>query len=72
MASGNVQVHGTALGFLLFGWSHQHLWWYADDSRREILIKSGGGTLAFRCRDCGSVVLPSQRVLEERPPATEP
>jgi hypothetical protein len=65
LEAGKVELHSTISGFLMWGESSEHLWWYDKEDQRDQLIESGGGKLAYRCLQCGTVVLPSQRVLED-------
>lgn len=60
MESGAIEVRGTAGGFLIFGFSYQHLWWYPGgdgrrQSRRRLLRTNERGS-ALRCGNC-SIVL---------------
>lgn len=67
MEAGRVTVRGTAGGFLLVGFSLQHLWWTPLDEngqpdltkprrrRDKRLISSGDHCPGLRCTACGMV-----------------
>lgn len=60
MADGKVEVHGTIGGFLLFGWSLQHLYWYASDRvgrKATMVVGSGRARDAWACRECGLITI---------------
>jgi len=60
MVEGELEVRGTAPGFLLFGLSWQHLWWRHSTGRQK-LIPSGARSPAVRCLDCGLVAFQPYR-----------
>ena len=58
---GRLVIRGTLGGFVLFGFSHQHLWWTDVDgtpASKERVIDSGNYRWARRCIACKTVVLP--------------
>lgn len=58
MVPGRIGVRGTFPGFLLFGFSWQHLWWSDPEDRRESrqrVIVSGDERPADRCVSCGMI-----------------
>ncbi len=60
MDDGRAEVHGTTGGFMIFGWSYQHLFWYSadrDTRRRQRLIGSGRSRKAWACYDCGLLTI---------------
>ena len=52
MVHGVAEVHGTALGFLVFGWSRQQLWFKAAHRKNIEVLHSGGSSAAWRCDAC--------------------
>lgn len=64
MANGYASLHGTLRGFLLFGLSREHLW-FQNGEKEELVLKSKAGSDAFRCNECGTLVLPDpDRILD--------
>ena len=57
MTKGIAEVHGTALGFLIFGLSRQHLWFKNSVRKKEKVIESGGYRTAWRCDSCKCTVI---------------
>lgn len=57
MVRGAIKVRGTKGGFLMFGFSWQHLWWIGSDERpdRRRLLTSGESCVAYACGPCGTV-----------------
>jgi hypothetical protein len=58
MVPGLLRVKGSVPGFLLVGFSWQHLWWSdADESRdsRQKVMLSGEQRRAQRCVSCGTI-----------------
>lgn len=67
---GTATVSGTVLGFLLVGFSHQHLFFKPSTGPRgkpvslgadpgRVILPSGGQAAAARCAACGvTVILP--------------
>lgn len=57
LKSGQARVHGTLGGFLIYGISHQNLY-FKDESGKEIkILASGKSTPSMRCDQCGIVTL---------------
>ena len=52
MNPGAAEIHGTALGFAIFGWSRQHLWFKASHRKNIKVLHSGGSSPAWRCEFC--------------------
>ena len=59
LTRGKAKVHGTAYGFLLFGFSWSKLFFAPDgDSKSEFVLASQGrGLEAFECSKCRSIEL---------------
>jgi predicted RNA-binding Zn-ribbon protein involved in translation (DUF1610 family) len=58
VVEGTVSVRGTLLGFLAFGFSHQHLWFRpCDGSGDEVIIRSAGQRAGHQCTQCGALVI---------------
>jgi hypothetical protein len=60
MERGTTFIEGTLLGFLLIGFSHQHLWFQREDESRwsrHKIVPSGGLCTAFRCPACKAVLV---------------
>ena len=69
MDQGKAYIRGTALGFLLVGFSHQHCWFESNTTgRKKIIARSGIGRLtragaelvnprAYNCEGCGTSVI---------------
>lgn len=69
MDTGQAQVRGTVFGFLMVGFSHQHLFFYPDNlpppekqlgipiRRGRVIVSSGCEVSAYRCDDCAITVL---------------
>ncbi len=53
METGTVSVHGTFWGFLLVGWSYQHVWFKGAGDKEEIVVRSGRAKIGYRCPACG-------------------
>lgn len=60
LKKGNARIHGTIGGFLIFGLSHENLYFKADDEKEIKILGSGGTTPALRCTNCGIVILNSE------------
>ncbi|MFK5924851.1 MAG: PF20097 family protein [Verrucomicrobiota bacterium] len=56
MAKGEAAVHGTLGGFMLFGLSHQHLWFFKGH-KDELVLPSNQEAAAYRCADCKLTVI---------------
>ena len=65
MEEGSATVQGTVIGFLLFGLSHQHLWFRNQDGKKRKIVASNEVVSAFQCCDCGLIVLKDITQLEE-------
>ena len=57
MIQGVAEVHGTALGFLVFGISRQHLWFKTPKKTNIKIIESGGSRTAWHCEGCNSTLI---------------
>jgi hypothetical protein len=57
MTKGVAEVHGTALDFLAFGMSHQHLWFKIPHKRNIKIIESGGFRSAWHCENCNGTLI---------------
>ena len=67
MEAGASYLEGTWVGFLLYGFSHDLLWFRAGN-RKEAVIPNGGACAAHRCLRCRAVtILPSVNKWEEQP-----
>ena len=65
MQAGTGYVWGTVLGFLAFGFSHQHFWFRAGD-QKEVIIASNGERDGHRCTRCGAVAVVGNQCGERR------
>ena len=65
MESGYSKVHGTVGGFLMFGFSHQHLW-FKGKGDKEMIVPSNDEVDAFRCKDCDVTVLKGESHTTQR------
>ncbi|GMU22990.1 MAG: hypothetical protein AMXMBFR13_30740 [Phycisphaerae bacterium] len=64
MERGSAFIEGTLLGFLLIGFSHQHLWFQGEDETRwsrHRIMPSGGTCTAFRFAACKAVLVTQGR-----------
>ncbi len=66
LAEGTATVQGTFIGFLLFGLSHQHLWFNDRGGEKRKIVASNETVTAFRCKGCGLVVLNDKTQIEEK------
>jgi hypothetical protein len=59
MRRGQVSVHGTALGFLFIGLSHQHCWFeeFERNTKEKVIVPSNGSRPACSCPKCSAVVI---------------
>jgi hypothetical protein len=56
MHPGIVSVHGTLIGFMVVGMSHEHCWFEPKgDIEEHIVIPSGCAKDGWRCLRCGFV-----------------
>ena len=58
MIEGDAEVHGTAIGFLVWGGSYQKLFFHAKGAKRQeetAILASGERCSAFRCKNCGGL-----------------
>ena len=74
MDQGKAYIRGTALGFLLVGFSYQHCWFESHTTgRKKIIARSGSGCLtradaelvkpqAYHCDGCGTSVIIGAKV----------
>ncbi len=60
--AGLLEIHGTALGFIFLGLSHQNLYYKPFDEKyqeyiikEEKVIKESNSLKARKCKDCGSI-----------------
>lgn len=72
MEKGRLEVHGSATGFALVGFSMQDLYWYDEersrDSRRK-LLKTIDPNVAFACKPCGTIAFDTPGLAEPARPA---
>lgn len=67
MQSGTAEIRGTFLGFLFYGFSRQHLWfWKGGKERKKRILESCTESSALQCVSCGAVALPAEKSLRER------
>jgi len=73
MLEGHATVRGTLLGFLFVGLSIQHLWFHSQDGSKDVVIQSGGESIAWRCPSCKTIVIAEdgQHTLPQLPVAAE-
>ena len=57
LKSGQATIHGTVVGFLVFGFSHQNLYFKTDTGEEIKILGSNKSTPAMRCENCGIVTL---------------
>ena len=57
LKSGQARIHGTVGGFLVYGFSHQNLYFMSDSGKEIKILGSGKSTPAMRCENCGVVTL---------------
>ena len=58
MVPGTAVVRGTTLGFLLFGFSEQHLWFRkVSGGRDEKIVPSSGERAGYQCTECRAVII---------------
>jgi len=65
MDKGEATVEGTALGFMVFDFSHQHLWFRSPNGEKEKIVPSNGTTVAYRCSKCRLITVIEGTALEE-------
>jgi hypothetical protein len=62
MQVGVASIHGTLLGFLVIGFSHQSLWFRPDGARKEVeALVPRVDCPAQSCGRCGAVLLGGPR-----------
>jgi hypothetical protein len=54
MTAGKASIHGTICGFIVFGFSHQHLWFEPSDGgfKEKMVLDSNGSTISAYCEKC--------------------
>lgn len=57
LESGEARIHGTITGFLLFGFSHQNLYFKTESGEESEVLGSGMSTPAMKCDKCGVFIL---------------
>lgn len=57
LTSGYAEIHGTALGFLIAGYSYENLYFRRENEEEVKILESGDSTTALRCESCGVVIL---------------
>lgn len=60
MTEGDAELHGTFIGFLVWGGSYQRLFFHAKGAKRTketSILASGERCLAFHCPSCGGLYL---------------
>lgn len=57
MEAGKVTLHGTLLGYLLFGLSYQHCWFKPaqGNPKGNVIVPWLSNRVACRCESCGFV-----------------
>lgn len=66
LKNGHVSIHGTFGGFMLFGLSHQNLYFKSDSGKEIKILGSTISTPALRCENCGVVIL-NKTIDSQRP-----
>jgi hypothetical protein len=56
MVAGTAYVRGTVWGFLLIGFSHQHLW-FRSGKDKNIVLESGEERAGHRCSQCSAITV---------------
>jgi len=58
MIPGESFIRGTLFGFLLFGWSHQYLWFRREGERRkEVIIRTGDSRPGHQYPQCDAAII---------------
>ena len=65
MEKGYTKVHGTVGGFLVFGMSHQNLY-FKGDGDEEMIAPSNEAVDAYRCKDCNITLLEGESRMTQR------
>lgn len=66
LKNGYVSIHGTLGGFLLFGLSHQNLYFKTESEKEIKILNSNVTTPSMRCENCGVVILNKQIVQQSK------
>ncbi|WP_289056275.1 PF20097 family protein [Carboxylicivirga marina] len=64
LKTGQVNIHGTLGGFLVFGLSYQNLYFKTESEKEIKILGSNDVTPALRCGSCGIVVL-NKEIIEQ-------
>jgi hypothetical protein len=59
MDIGKVKIQGTFGGFLLFGFSYQHLYYVDQNENENRIMKSRAQKEAYFCNNCEGIFIPS-------------
>ncbi len=65
MEKGTARVHGTVVGFILFGFSYQHLWFEHSSGNEERILASNEQCPGYRCPECLAVFIPGEADWED-------
>ena len=67
MFAGKSEVRGDFLGFILAGFSIQHLWFRSDAQKiKKKIIASSTESPAHMCERCGAISIPPAKTFSER------
>ena len=64
--NGYASIHGTLGGFLLFGLSHQNLYFKSESEKEIKILYSNDKTPSMRCENCEIVILNKQIIQENK------
>jgi len=59
MTVGKAKIQGTLSGFLLFGFSYQHLFFEGAEGDKNRMMKSQSQKEAYLCKSCEGLFIPS-------------
>jgi vacuolar-type H+-ATPase subunit F/Vma7 len=62
LKNGQVSIHGTVGGFLLFGLSYENLYFKSESESEIKVLSSNNTTPSLRCEDCGIVILNKEMI----------
>jgi len=57
LINGQVNIHGTVGGFLLYGLSYENLYFKSESEKEIKILGSNNSTPSLRCEDCEIVIL---------------
>jgi DNA-directed RNA polymerase subunit RPC12/RpoP len=64
LKKGKASIHGTVGGFLLYGLSHENLYFKSESEMEIEVLGSNNTTPSMLCEDCGIVIL-NKEVIEQ-------